>query len=89
MELVMEILLDLILDGSLEIVNAKKIPMVIRILAGCILVAAYGGLAALGIMLIVSGVRQTDVPLVLVGVFLFGLMAVFAVLLVRKCFQRR
>ncbi len=84
----MEAILDLILEGSLEIFGNRKMPLVLRILAGTILIMVYGGLAALGVMLTLSGIQNSEVPLILCGLFLVALVVGFGVMLVRKWHKR-
>ncbi len=84
MELILEILFEIILDGSLELAGAKKVPMVLRILATAILIAVYGGLLALGVLLTCSGIEKTDWMLAAVGLLLVLLISFFGVKLIKK-----
>ncbi len=88
MELILEILAEVLLDGSLEIVTEKKLPMWLRFVAGTILSVVYGGLMIVGVLLTISGIEQADVLLMVVGVFLAGLMVAFGVMLYRKLRHR-
>ncbi len=88
MDLLLEIIADILLDGSLEIFTDKKMPMWLRIIAGSILAVVYGGLTVLGIILTVSGIRNADVALILLGLCLSGLMVAFAIMLYRKLRKR-
>lgn len=45
MELLFEIIFELIVEGSLEISSARKVPLLLRIVAGLILIGVYGGIA--------------------------------------------
>ncbi len=84
MDLIMEFLFELILEGSLELAGSRKIPMVLRILAAAILLAVYGGLLMLGVMLLFRGIERLDWPLMLVGLFLVLLIAFFGVKVIKK-----
>ncbi len=88
MELILEILAEVLLDGSLEIVTEKKLPMWLRFVAGTILSVVYGGLMIVGVLLTISGIERADVLLMVVGVSLAGLMVSFGVMLYRKLRHR-
>ncbi len=88
MELLLEIIMDLLLDGSFEIVTEKKVPMVLRVIAGMILAVVYGGLAYLGVMLMLSGFASADVPLILCGVILASLIVILGIGFARKWHNR-
>ncbi len=79
MEVLFEILFEIIVEGSLEASQDKKIPLWIRIIAGIVLIAVYGGLAG---MLMYIGIRNTNWVLLIIGIallvfFAFGLWKVF------------
>jgi hypothetical protein len=52
MELILEILFDLIVEGSVEAVGEKKVPLVLRILAALVLIVVFGGLV--GVLLYIG-----------------------------------
>ena len=54
MELILEILFDLIVEGSLEAVGEKKVPLVLRILAAAVLLVVFGGLVGVLLYLGIS-----------------------------------
>ena len=74
-----EILFQIIVEGSLEASRDKKIPLWIRIIAGIILIAVYGGLVG---FLIYEGIRSKNWILSVIGIallvfFAFGFRKVF------------
>ena len=52
MELIFEILFDLIVEGSVEALGEKKVPLVLRILAALFLIVVFGGLV--GVLLFIG-----------------------------------
>ena len=74
-----EILFEIIVEGSLEASRDKKIPLWIRIIAGIVLIAVYGGLVG---FLIYEGIRSMNRILSVIGIallvfFVFGFWKVF------------
>ena len=74
-----EILFEIIVEGSLEASCDKKVPLWIRIIAGLILIAVYGGLVG---FLIYEGIRSVNRGLLVIGIallvfFAFGFWKVF------------
>ena len=79
MEVLFEILFEIIVEGSLEASCDKKVPLWIRIIAGLILIAVYGGLVG---FLIYEGIRSVNRGLLVIGIallvfFAFGFWKVF------------
>ena len=79
MEVLFEILFEIIVEGSLEASRDKKVPLWIRIIAGLILIAVYGGLVG---FLIYEGIRSMSWILLVIGIallmfFAFGFWKVF------------
>ena len=79
MEVLFEILFEIIVEGSLEASCDKKVPLWIRIIAGLILIAVYGGLVG---FLIYEGIRSVNWGLLVIGIallvfFAFGFWKVF------------
>ena len=79
MEIIFEILFEIIVEGSLEASTDKKVPLWIRIIAGIVLIAVYGGLAG---VLIYIGIRNKDWILLVIGIallmyFVFGFRKVY------------
>lgn len=74
-----EILFEIIVEGSLDASRDKKVPLWIRIIAGIILIAIYGGLVG---FLIYEGIRSVNWVLLVIGIallvfFAFGFWKVF------------
>ena len=46
MDFIVELLMEIILDGTLEVstMKSKKVPLVVRLLAGIVVLGLYGGL---------------------------------------------
>ena len=75
---VIEILLDIVLDGAMEAANSPKVPMPIRIiLGGLILVAA---LAVIGLIAWVGIDSESTVLVIFAAVLLIGM----TILMIRK-----
>ncbi len=77
MELLIEILLDLILEGSAEVSTSKKAPMWLKAIARLILGIAFTGLIILAITMFVNGWKDQNIALtifagILFCIFLFG-----------------
>ncbi len=84
MDIVLEILFEIILDGSLELIGTKKVPLLIRILAALVLLVVYGGLFVLGIQLLVSGIQKKEWILCIVSAIILLIVVGFGVMIVRK-----
>ena len=67
MEIIMEFLFELIVEGSLEASSDKKVPLPIRIIAAIILIAVYGGLIG---FCFYSGIREKSWVLIVLGVII-------------------
>ncbi len=67
MEIILEILFDLIVDGSLEAVGEKKVPLFLRILAAIILFVVFGGLV--GVLLYI-GISDKNWIIIIFGVLI-------------------
>ncbi len=89
MDFILELIAEILLDGSMEVFTDKKLPMALRIIAGIILATVYGGLALVGVMLTVSGIKDADGPLILCGSVLIVFTAVFGIMLYRKIHKHR
>lgn len=91
MEFVMEMLLDLILEGSLEIVDMdhKKVPRVLRILAAVVLLAFCVIGAGFCIALIAAGIDQGKSLLILFGAILLLFLAIAVIYNVRLIWRKR
>ena len=79
MEILFEIVFEIIVDGSLKTSTNKKVPLWIRIIAGIVLIAVYGGSAG---ALMYIGIRNKDWILLVIGIallvfFVFGFRKVY------------
>ncbi len=84
MDLLMEIILEFILEGCGEIVQCKKVPLPLRILAGTVLMGVIGAFLWLSVCLLVNGIREMNWILALVGAGMVMLVILLAVALVRE-----
>ena len=84
MELILEILFDLIVEGSLESVGEKKVPLVLRILAAAVLIVVFGGLVG---ALLYIGISEKNWIVAVLGVVI-ALMIGLAVLRTVKKHRR-
>ena len=71
MEMIFEILLDLIIDGSLQAVQDKMIPLFLRIAAAAVLLTVYGGFVG---FILYLGIHNKNVLLI---IFSIGLLIFF------------
>ena len=74
MDFIMELLLSIIFEGALEITTAKKVPMVIRVLAAVGLLTVYIGLG--GLFIYIGIINESRVA---IGIGIFLLIIVAAV----------
>ena len=65
MEIILDILFELIIEGSIGAVGDKKVPLPLRILAAVILVVIFGGLVG---VLIYIGIDEKNWIIVICGV---------------------
>lgn len=91
MEWVLEVLFDLILDGSLEIVDAesKKVPRALRILAAFILLAFCVLYTGFCVFLAANGIKQEQPLLLVLSVVLALILAVAVIYKVSKIAKKR
>ena len=69
MDNLIEILLDLIVNGSIEMLPNKKVPKIIRIIISLILISIILGIIILGIVLL-KGSLLGGILIIIVGVLL-------------------
>ena len=81
MELILEILFELIFEGSISAVGDKKVPLVLRILAGIVIFVVMGGAIALCLFV---GIEGKNWIILVVGVILL----VATVFLLFKAFRK-
>lgn len=73
MEVLLEIIMTIILDGSMEAVTEKKIPLFIRIAAAVFLFILYGGFC--GFLIYLGIVNKSGL---IIGIALFLLVMIAA-----------
>lgn len=76
MDFIFELLFEIILEGSIEIIEEKKVSLIVRILCAFLLVVIYGGL--IGILLFVAISKQSVLMLFVTGVVALAIMFAFA-----------
>ena len=63
MDFILEIIFDLIVEGSIGAVGDKKVPILFRILAAVLLIVVFGGIVGVCIFI---GINEIDpVPIIL------------------------
>lgn len=67
MDMILELLFEIIIDGSLELVTHKKVPLIIRIFAGILVFAVYGGLIGLCFFF---GIQNSQPILIVIGIII-------------------
>ena len=67
MDMILEFLFEIIIDGSLELVTHKKVPLIIRIFAGILVLAVYGGLIGLCFFF---GIQNSQPILIVIGIII-------------------
>ncbi len=76
MDFVLELLLDIILDGCIEAAEEKKVPVILRIICAALLILFYCGL--IGILLFVAIKNKSGaiffITVLIALIFLFALV---------------
>ena len=65
MEIILDILFDLIVEGSIGAVGDKKVPLALRILAAVFLTVIFGGLVG---VLVYIGIDEKNWIVLIIGV---------------------
>ena len=65
MEIILDILFDLIIEGSIGAVGDKKVPLALRILAAVFLTVIFGGLVG---VLVYIGIDEKNWIILIIGV---------------------
>lgn len=89
MEFLLELLFEIILEGTLELGTSRRVPVVIRILALLLILALFGGVT---ILIVIAGIYVLKQGDTLVGVLLLAaslLMALGSIYMVVKKIRRR
>ena len=84
LDTLVEILLEIIIEGSLEAAESKKVPMPVRILLAAGVVLIFGAVVG---MLIWNGVIRKSLLLIICGVLFLALVILLAVNKITR-FQR-
>lgn len=89
MEFLLDLLFDIILEGSIEIGSEKKVPLFLRILVGGIVLAIFLGLSG---MLIYAGYEMLLMDSKVGAIIFFGVgvfLMLGGTLLIRKMFYKK
>lgn len=89
MEFLLELLFEIILEGTLELGTSRRVPVIIRILALLLILALFGGVT---ILIVIAGIHVLKQGDTLVGVLLLAaalLMALGSIYMVVKKIRRR
>lgn len=74
MEYIMELLFEIIFDGSIEAVSSKKVPLIIRIIlgiiVGCFMLMVTVGLSVFGIVMMINSEFFLGLFLLICGMLL-------------------
>ena len=81
MEFIFEFIFDLIVEGSVEVLGEKKVPVFLRILAGIIVILVYGGIVGLIVYL---GISDKNWGLLVIGAALIVLFTIYIWKTVKK-----
>ncbi len=81
MEFIFEFIFDLIVEGSVEVLGEKKVPVFLRILAGIIVILVYGGIVGLIVYL---GISDKSWGLLVIGAALIVLFTIYIWKTVKK-----
>lgn len=72
MEFIFEFLFELILEGTIELGTSRRVPPVVRILALLVVMAVFGGLTVLLVVVGISMLQENNIP---AAVFFFAIGA--------------
>ena len=75
MDMLIEILLEIIIEGALEAAESKKVPMPVRILLAAGVVLIFGAVVG---MLLWNGVIRKSLLLIICGVLFLALVILLA-----------
>lgn len=84
MDVILNLLFDLIVEGSIAAAGDKKVPMPLRILAALVLVVVFGGSIALCIIL---GIMNKNWIIIAVGAII-AVIVVWAIISTAKKHKR-
>lgn len=73
MEILIELILSIILEGSMELTTERRVPMPIRILLAVLLLAFYIGFCGI---VIYSGIKMKNAIIAGIGIFVLVIVAV-------------
>lgn len=77
MEFLLELLFEIILEGTLELGTSRRVPVVIRILALLLILVLFGGVT---ILIVIAGIHVLKQGDTLVGVLLLAASLLMALI---------
>lgn len=86
MDDLVELILEIILEGAAEAVGSRRVSLPVRILLACLLLLLFGGIAGL---LLWAGIGSGNVGLTVLGILFFVWIAVLVFVRVRRIRRRR
>lgn len=86
MDLILEIILDLIIDGYHDAASDRKIPLAVRVIVTILLIAVYGGLAG---FCIYQGIHDRSPIGLAIGALILFLAVPVIIRLFKKIKQRK
>ena len=89
MEFFLEVLFDLILEGSIEIGTSRKVPLVLRILALSLLVVVYGAFVVFLAVVAITMWKEGSIVGSIVVLCIDVIFSFMVVLAVRKKYRER
>lgn len=89
MEFLVELIFDIIFEGSLELGTSRKVPMPVRIIAGMVLLAIYGGLFILFAMIATEALQSGDTAAALIFIAVDILIVFLVIWAFRKKYKEK
>ena len=81
MDFILQLIFELIVDGSVSSLGDKKVPMPLRILAALFLIIVFGGIVALCIFI---GIHEKKWIVLAIGILIAVAVIIAAVATVKK-----
>ncbi len=78
---ILELILELILDGSIEAADNKRVPMPVRIILAMFLIAVFFGVC---VLLIIIGIEEENTALKVLGMFMAAAIAALIGIKIRR-----
>lgn len=76
MDFILEIIITIIFEGTLELTTSKRVPLLVRVIAAVLLLSFYIGLVGI---LFYIGLKHKSWVVIGCAVFVFALVAIVAI----------